>query len=56
MNLMHCPLCLGLAMLSALRAMAHLGLTAALLATPRPEFTRPEFSGLDLCRGAGEAT
>lgn len=51
MNLMHCPLCLGLAMLSVLRAMAHLGLTAALLATPRSEF-----SGLDLCRGAGEAT
>lgn len=34
MSLMHCPLCVGLAVLSVLRACAHLSLGAALLRPP----------------------
>ena len=34
MSLTHCPLCIGLAALSVVRAIAHLGLVRTLLAPP----------------------
>jgi hypothetical protein len=43
MNLLHCPLCIGLAILSVLRAMSHLTLATLRLA-PSP-FTRRDPAG-----------
>lgn len=47
MSLTHCPLCIGLAMLSVLRAAAHLALLALL---QRPQLRQPSGSAAAMVR------
>ncbi len=49
MSLTHCPLCIGLAVLSVLRAAAHLALLA-LLQPQRPQLQQPSGSAAAMAR------